>query len=314
MSEILTITLSPAIDIAADIGTLEANRKLRCTNAYTDPGGGGINVSRAIKALGGDSIAFVAVGGSTGELLLQLLDLENIEAAPFQIDGLTRQCFAVKETETGDQFRFTLPGPAWDQATWHNAIDEIEQLARDMKYIVLSGSPPPGSPTDDYERLTDRLCALKGRVILDVSGPALARTMAQDATSLFCLRLNWREAQEQAGKSFASASAAIDFASTLIARGLTKNVVITQGGDGAIAVNESEEFCFKPPYVEPESAVGAGDSFVGAMTFALQKGDNFQGAVRYGVAAAAATMMTPATRLCRNDDVQRLNQKIVQFN
>src|SRR5215207_9826896 len=106
---IVTLTLNPAIDVCAAVPALEPERKLHCTDAETSPGGGGVNVARAIHRLGGIATAVFPCGGSTGALLCELLDAEGVTIVPVAASGITRENFAVTELSTGRQYRFVLP-------------------------------------------------------------------------------------------------------------------------------------------------------------------------------------------------------------
>ncbi len=147
---ILTVTLNPALDLSTDVEKVESGQKLRCGPARLDPGGGGVNVTRAISKLGGQSLPFVVVGGVTGQMFRTLLENEAIEAAWFDIDAETRQSIMVYERATGEQYRFVLPGPEWGAATAQAMLDKLELVLRSatepIQYVVASGSLPPGLP------------------------------------------------------------------------------------------------------------------------------------------------------------------------
>ena len=113
---ILTLTLNPALDMATEVHEMTPGHKLRCSEPQLDPGGGGLNVSRAIKALGGDSLALVAIGGLTGDRLAGLIRGEGVTFLSILGPGETRQSLTVNEATTGKQFRFMLPGPVWGEA------------------------------------------------------------------------------------------------------------------------------------------------------------------------------------------------------
>jgi 6-phosphofructokinase 2 len=148
MSDILTITLNPAYDVSTSVGTVAPGPKLRCEPPRYDPGGGGVNVSRAISRLGGMSTAFVALGGQTGAMFHALLDAEDFEVAQFEIDGNTRQSLAVIETSTRRQYRFQLPGPDWRPEQTAAMLEHLRPHLTRGRIVVMSGSLPPGVPAD----------------------------------------------------------------------------------------------------------------------------------------------------------------------
>jgi 6-phosphofructokinase 2 len=228
MIEILTVTMNPAIDIATRIARLTSGRKLRCDEPRLDPGGGGVNVSRAIKELGGKSTSFIAVGGMTGDLLVQLLAEHGIDPICFAIDGLTRQSFAVLEDESGQQYRFVLPGPKWPDSLWQEALVEMAKLARDTKYIIVSGSLPPGIPDDFHASLTAAVGSSGAHVVLDTSGPALKAAVSPGKPEIHCIRMK------------------MAFAQGLVNRHAASIVIVTSEQRGALLATRDEAFRIGP--------------------------------------------------------------------
>jgi len=305
MKTILTVTLNPAIDISADVDRLLPNQKLRCTEPHTDPGGGGVNVSRAIKILGGESAAFVAVGGPTGALLLSLLGEEGVKPVHFNIDGTTRQSFAVREISADKQYRFVLPGPEWSEELGAAATQAICDEAAHQDYTVISGSLPPGLADDYAANLVAALKATSTRIILDTSGPALNAILDMEAPELYCIRFNRIEAQESAAHDLSNAEDTVRFAQNLVDRKKAKIIIVTQGANGAICASKEESFQITPPKVKTISAVGAGDSFTAGLALGMAKGFSLKKACSYAVAAATSAVTTTATTLCRRDDTER---------
>ncbi len=304
MHNILTITLNPAVDIAARIDKVRPNTKLRCTDPSTDPGGGGVNVSRAIKFLGGNSTAFVATGGATGNLLVELLLREGITPISFETPGSTRQSFAATETASGNQFRYVLPGPVWTPPLVELAKTRLAGIISPGMIVVGSGSLPPGVPEDFFRDVNAIARDHGARLILDTSGRAL--TAALDETApLYLLRLDREEAETLAGRSFDTPAELAGFARSLIDSNVAEHVVLALGEKGSVGVSAAEAFHCQPPKVTPDSLIGAGDSLVGALTLALAHSRPFPEAVAYGAAAAASTVTSPATRLCDKADTTR---------
>src|SRR5687768_862001 len=111
MNPILTLTMNPALDASSSVENVFSEHKLRCGPVRYDPGGGGINVARAIKKLGGDALALHCSGGATGAMLRTLLKAEGVAEQALEIDGWTRESLTVLESATGQQYRFVMPGP-----------------------------------------------------------------------------------------------------------------------------------------------------------------------------------------------------------
>ncbi len=306
MPDILTVTLNPCVDYATSVPELEPGLKLRCSEPHIDPGGGGINVSRAIKLLGGRSAALVAIGGNNGARLLELLTQEGIATVGFQGPGETRQSLSVTSAADGGQYRFVLPGPSWTQEDLRRALDTIDQATGSETLVVLSGSQPPGVAKTFPAILSDHLEGRHARLVVDTSGPALASLVEDPHRALFVLRMDDEEAEGLAGRALPTREDTAEFARSLVTRGIARNVIIARGVDGSVLATEDSCWHAVPPTVKVVSAVGAGDSFVGAFTFALSRGDAPEECLRLAVATAASAVTTEATRLCDPLMVQEL--------
>lgn len=305
-AEILTVTLNPTVDFATSAKRVKAGHKTRCDTPLRDPGGGGVNVARAIRILGGDACAFAAVGGHMGQILLTLLKQEGVRVHPFEINGETRESMAVIERKSGKQYRFVMPGPHWDAAQVDAVLEQIRLVAPAGGYLVLSGSNPPGVPDDFAARLRRAISGTGARLIVDTSTKAL-RLLASDPTDPpHLLRMDKSEAEELAEKPMETVAELADFATTLVTRGVAQIIVLALGPKGSVLVSRDASWHAAAADVPVCSKVGAGDSFVGALTLALAQNDPVQIALQKGVAAASAAVMTDATRLCPRDIAEGL--------
>ncbi|MEM9426800.1 MAG: 1-phosphofructokinase family hexose kinase [Pseudomonadota bacterium] len=297
-SHILTITLNPTVDYATTAPNIEPGVKLRCSEPQIDPGGGGINVARAIRLLGGQATALVAIGASTGANLLQLLALEGVPTVAFQGPGETRQSISVINQATGEQLRFVMPGPEWQEHDVPRALASVDQAARGDTLVVLSGSQPPGVAKDFPSILSDHVAGRGSRLIVDTSGPALFHLAEQPRESLYVLRMNGEEGEELAGRSLPTRHDTAAFARGLIERGVARIVIVARGADGSVMATPDGAWHGVSPPAPVISRVGAGDSFVGAFTLGLSRDDPVDECLRSGVAAASAATMSEATQLC----------------
>ena len=304
---ILTVTLNPALDLGTEIERVVADVKLRCAAPAIHPGGGGINVSRAIARLGGDSRAAVSLGGPVGARMAALLEAEGIATLPLPSPGETRQSLAVRETLTGQQFRFMLPGPDWTLAAADAAVAEVARLAGADAAVVLSGSTPPGVPVDIAARLAAALPGGAAQLSVDTSGPPL-HALAAGPVGLGLLRMDGEEAEDLAGEPLPTRRASAEFAARLVADGVAQAVLVARGGDGNILATADSIWHAEALRVHVVSKVGAGDSFMGAFVLSRARGEAPEVALGWGAAAASATCMTPATELCRIEDVMRLEE------
>jgi 6-phosphofructokinase 2 len=301
---ILTLTLNPALDMASEVAEIIPGHKLRCSDPQLDPGGGGINVSRAIKALGGDSLALVAIGGLTGDRLAGLIRAEGVTFLSILGPGETRQSLTVTEASTGKQYRFMLPGPVWGPAERARVFTLLRATARPGGLSVISGSQPPGVPVDFPAQLAASMP--DSRVVLDTSGAALTEAVRHPIPGLEVLRMDGEEGEALAGHALESREATADFAQSLVRNGVARQVIIARGADGNVLADKDHRIFAKAAKVKVRSTVGAGDSFVAAFVLALARGQSNDEALGMGSAAASAAVMSDATQLCRPEDVMRL--------
>lgn len=301
MTRILTLTLNPALDISTETEAVAPDRKLRCAPPRIDPGGGGVNVSRAIASLGGASLPLVAAGGPAGAHLLALLRAAGLDPVDLVAPGETRRSLAVTELATGRQYRFVMPGPEWRDADADRVRVAVAAAAETGDMLVVSGSPPPGLAADFFLTL-NRLLAPRGvRMILDTSGAALAAAARPSSQPLHVLRMDHEEAEALAGGAVSGVGAVADLASALAAGGAANIVAVAHGASGTVVATAGGRWHCRPPRVRVVSKVGAGDSFVAAFTLGLSRGETAAQACAAGVAAAAAAVTTPDTQLCERE-------------
>ena len=310
-SHILTITLNPTVDYCTTADGVVPNVKLRCTEPQIDPGGGGINVARAVRLLGGQATALVAIGASTGANLLQLLALEGVPTVAFQGPGETRQSMSVINQKNMDQYRFVMPGPIWREDDVPRALNSVDQSTGEDTLVVLSGSQPPGVAKDFPSILAAHVAGRQARLIVDTSGPALFHLAERPHDALHVLRMDGPEGEELAGKPLPTREDTAEFAQGLVQSGVAKVVIVARGADGSVLASADGNWHSVGPTVEVVSKVGAGDSFVGAFTLALAGAEPFEECLRWGVAAASAAVMSDATRLCDRATTERLLKETV---
>lgn len=306
MIPVLTLTLNPALDLATSADAVRPDTKLRCGPPRVDPGGGGINVARAIRLLGGDAFALVAAGGPTGAQLQALLAAEGVLTGLLASPGDTRISLSVADKATGQQYRFMLPGPEWHEEDVAIALSMLKSALTPGGYCVLSGSQPPGL-ADGFPADFARTCADRGaKLVVDTGGKPLAAFVAAPGPGAEVVRMNHEEAEELAGRIFPTPAESADFAAALVARGVARIVVLARGGEGSVLVTEGTRVQCAAPRVKVRSKVGAGDSFVAGLTFALARGEAPEQALRHGVASASSAVMSEGTALCRKEDVEAL--------
>ena len=306
MRDILTVTLNPALDLSTGAHEVHPGVKLRCDPVHIDPGGGGINVSRAVALLGGTTRCFVVLAGGTGDRLADLLNKAGVDLILHPGPGETRSSLAVIDHRTGDQYRFMLPGPDWNATDSMTATLAIHDAVRPGGLVVISGSLPPGVPPSLLPELCRQIAEAGAEVIADTSGPALHLLASGHGPAPMVLRMNNVEADDIAGHHLKDLAESADFASALVARGAAKMVIIARGPEGSILATATERLHSRAANVPVRSKVGAGDTFVGGFVFGLARGDPLAVALQRGVSAASAAVMTEGTLLCRREDAERL--------
>lgn len=306
MSNILTVTLNPALDLSTTVARVVPEDKLRCEAPVLEAGGGGINVARAIGAMGGRAHAFVAISGYHGQQFLDILRQEPLIPEVFHTHGETRQSLAVIDRESGAQFRFVMPGPSWSPEQAQDALDAIGRVTPQRGYVVLSGSQPPGVPVHFPTQLAAQMQDHSARLILDTSGKPLKALMNVGSARQHVLRLDGGESEDLAGRVLKDHRAVADFAEELIHRGVAEVVVLAMGPEGSILVENGNRWHAKTVPVKVRSKVGAGDSFVGVFTWSLSNGAAWEEALRYGVAAASSAVTSDGTELCNAAEVEDL--------
>lgn len=300
---ILTLTMNPALDLFLEVPRVEPDRKLRTLRPTYRAGGGGINVSRAISHLRGRSIALFPAGGATGEMITTLLERESIETICVRIADPTRENVNVTETSSGREYRFILPGPDLGVDEWQHCLRTIESMSPKPEYVVASGTLPPGVPVDFFARLAGVALRRGFRLIVDSSGEALRHAAVKGT---YILKPNLRELSMTTGVEEISGEGITEVARLLVERNGVEAVVVSAGASGAILVDRHHVLRIGAPVVPIASRIGAGDSMVAGMVVALARGDCLDDAVRYGVAAGTAAVMTPGHRLCTLEETERL--------
>lgn len=308
MPRVVTLTLNPALDTSINVEQVVPERKLRADRPVHEPGGGGINVARVLHELGVSVDAHWTCGGSDGAHLARLLDTLGFEHHPQPIAGDTREHLIVFETSTGHQFRFGTPGPLLSEAELQESCARVAALGPETPYLVLSGSLPDGAPLETYARLA-AAAPPTTKVVLDTSGPALGAALR--AGRVFLAKPNRRELEQLSDRSLEDERALAAAASALLASEPgapgAEVVVVSLGAGGALAAHRGGVTLLHAPAVKVRSAVGAGDSMVAGIVAGLMDGRDLPAALRLGVAAGAAAVMTPGTELCRREDVLQLD-------
>lgn len=306
MPTIVTLTLNPAVDCSCSVDRVVPEHKLRCSQPQYDPGGGGINVARAVGELGGDAKAIWTSGGPMGQLLAELLDATGIDHQAIPITEQTRENFIVYEEVSTQQYRFGTPGPRLTEQDVRGCLESVERLDPAPDYLVLSGSLPPACDPLIYAEFA-RKAPPRCRVIVDTSGRPLKESLKARP---FLIKPNLRELGQLFEREIESDEDIRGAARRLIDTERVEVVVTSIGSGGAVLTTAELSEHIRSPTVPIRSKVGAGDSMVAGIVHRLSQGDSVREAVRFGVAAGAAAVMTSGTTLCRREDTERLYRQM----
>lgn len=302
MISIAALALNPAVDLSFSVDALRPIHKMRGTDERHDPGGGAINVARVFVRLGGDARCYYLSGGAGGAALDALLDLHQLVRMRVPIEGETRISTTVLERASGQEYRFTTDGPE----VGPQEAERVLALLADARceFIVASGSLPRGLADDFYADVA-ALASKRGiRLVLDSSGRGLAGGLS--GNRVFLVKPSIGELRGLTGLSLETEESIADAARELVDKGRAEHVAVTMGNLGAMLVNAEGMQRLPAIPVTVASAVGAGDSFLAAMIFALAAGKPMAEALRHGIAAGAASVLNPGTGLAHPKDIARL--------
>ncbi|EKM0526439.1 6-phosphofructokinase II [Cronobacter turicensis] len=303
MVRIYTLTLAPSLDSATMTPQIYPEGKLRCSSPVFEPGGGGINVARAIVHLGGAATALFPAGGATGEHLVSLLNDEHVAVETVSAHDWTRQNLHVHVESSGEQYRFVMPGATITD-------DEFRQLEEKVLAIesgailVISGSLPPGVSIEKLQQLIKAARQQGIRLIVDSSGDALAAAL--EIGDIELVKPNQKELAALVKRDLTAPDDVRQAAQELVQSGKARRVVVSLGPQGALGVDGQDCVQVVPPPMKSQSTVGAGDSMVGAMTLRLAQDAPLLDMVRYGVAAGSAATINQGTRLCSLENTDRI--------
>jgi 6-phosphofructokinase 2 len=305
---VVTLTLNPAIDMASTVPVAWPTHKVRTFDEHVDPGGGGVNVARVIHALGGDTLApdvetlaLVLAGGVIGHFLDEMLEYAGVPHRCLPIKGRTRVTTTVHEQATGLEFRFVPEGPEVKEPEWRGMLAALEQT--EAAWVVASGSLPRGVPEDFYAQAAC-IAARRGQsFVLDSSGAPLKAALGPAITLLKASR---NELEHLVGRALADPHVQEDEAMALVCRGKAGMVALTLGAEGALLATATGVYRMAALPGPVRGAVGAGDAFLGAMTFALASCKTPEQALAWGIAAARVAVSGVGTARVTREQVEAL--------
>lgn len=303
---IYTITLNPALDHFVEVDDLRVDDANRVRSESLYAGGKGIDVSRAIRHLGGDSMALGFIGGHNGQVMVELLKAEGVTCYFTPIAQETRRNVIVCTKQRRTQTMLNSMGPAVTSEEWEAFLTHLRLLDLRDAYVVLSGSLPQGVLVDAYRQIIALAQGHGARAILDADGPCFKVGLTAKP---FAIKPNLNELQRATGRLMRTEADILRAAAALNRAGV-QVVLVSRGRKGLLLVSGAERYRATPPTVKVRSTVGAGDSALAGFVFKHAGGKSLEDCARFAVAAGTAATLAPGNQLCRFRDVQRLVPRI----
>jgi 6-phosphofructokinase 2 len=301
MTKIITLTINPAVDKNTKFEGLVAEHKIRCEQPVYDAGGGGINVSKAINRLGGESIAFFPAGGPIGDLLKSLVKKEGVVFETIESKAWTRENFIAVDTTSNAQYRFGMPSPELTLEEFEEILEKVKDQSPEI--LVVSGSLPESLSSIIFKRISEVFGEKKPKIVVDTSGDALKFALENGA---YLIKPNHKELAKLLGLDKIEHNEVESAAKALIEKYNCEIVVVSMGPNGALLFDKNNKYFSAAPKVEKKSTVGAGDSMVGGMVWALSQNLPLSDVLKWGVACGSAATMNEGTQLFKKEDAEKL--------
>ena len=295
---IVTVTPNPSIDRTVTVERLHIGEINRALSSRVDPGGKGVNVSRALCANGADTLAILPLGGPDGRLLAALLDQAGVRHREVALAGTTRTNVAIVDPR-GITTKVNEPGPTMSTDELDALRTSILSSTRETDWLALCGSLPPGAPPTWF---ADIITAHPGRIAVDASGVGFTQAVAAGPD---LIKPNLEELEELVGRELTTFGDVLEAANSVVQVGVTM-VVVSLGSDGALAVTAEGNWFATAAVTAPLSTVGAGDCLLAGLLHALQSGADPQKAIASAVAWGSAAVSLPGSKVPNPSDIDSI--------
>lgn len=303
---IITVTLNPALDKTVTLPMFSVGRVNRIAQMRLDPGGKGINVSKVIQSLGGQSVAMGILGGEAGKYIKESLDAMGIENDFLFVAEPTRTNLKIIDPELHTNTDINEPGSPVDEQKAESVYARLEARVQSGDVVVLAGKAPPGIHDGIFAQWTERLHRLGAKVYLDADGPLLLQGVAAKPD---LIKPNEEEFSHLMGRSLRSVDEIASAAQELLHRGIGQ-IVISLGANGALFVKQGRTIYAKGLKVPVQSTVGAGDATMAALVLGSARGDSWESTIRLAIAAGAASVMCAGTEAASLKTVVALMKQV----
>lgn len=303
---IVTVTMNPAIDKTVDIGKFERGDLNRIKRVEIDAGGKGINVSKTIRELGGESIATGFVGGTSGTIIKQVLTDLGLRTDFVEVKGETRTNLKVVE-ETGEVTELNEPGPEVSKEQLNDLLNRLEGYANPDTLFVLAGSIPAGIPTDIYRKITEQVHQKGAKVLLDADGVLFSESLKGKPDML---KPNRSELERYYQMDYrASEQELVSMGEKLLDQGVSM-AAISLGQMGAIFLTKGKRYRCPGLRVKAHSTVGAGDALVAAMAYSWDQKLPLETCIRLCMGASAGAVTSIGTKPPKRSLVDELVERV----
>ena len=302
---IVTLTPNPAIDLSLGVERFDFSERVYVESESEAPAGKGINAARVLTSYGADALAIAAVGGSSGRRFAELLQADGLPAELVPVRGETRRNLALTD-RSGATLKLDQPGHPPSESELRKIEEALERCLPEMDWLILSGSAAPGTPPGFFRGLVERARSAGARVLVDTSGPALAEAIEAGPS---VAKPNRSEAEWLMGRPIATASDAARAGREIRKRGAAR-VLLSLGETGAVGSSEEGEFLAMAPLRATGCPVGAGDVMAATCAWALHRGESFQEAARWSVAAASLAASLPGLEFGSRKAAGALRRKV----
>ncbi len=302
---IATLTLNPTLDVSYTVPRLVTDQKAHATGTRYDPGGNGVNVAIGLRSLGVHAHACLITAGEIGTLLTRLLADHAGYLHPVQVNGETRINCTLLQEDPQLQYEVDGVGPRVSEEAIAGISDLFLHFAENG-IGVLTGSIPPGVHRDVYARLTRQLREHNARAVVDAQSSLLQAALPERP---YLIKPNRYELELLCGRKLPTVKEVAREALLLHQEGV-EHVCVSLGGKGALLVDAAGAYYAAAPNINVASTVGAGDSMVAGLLFALAQGEDSAQVLRLGVACGSATAATPGTQIFTESEAGSLLERV----
>lgn len=303
---IVTVTMNPAIDKTVDIDQLECGGLNRIKHVELDAGGKGINVSKTIHELGGNSIATGFIAGNTGKVIQNVMEEWQIQNDFIEVSGETRTNTKVFE-KSGELTELNEPGPVVSEADIQALLEKLDGYAAEGTLFVLAGSVPSGVEKDIYGKIIERVHRKGAKVLLDADGELFAKALEAKPD---IIKPNRVELEQYAAMDYiASEQELVLIAEKLMKKGIGM-VVVSMGKRGAIFLKEEYRVKCQGLKVKAHSTVGAGDAMVAGLSYAWDQKMSMEDTVKMCMSVSAGAVTTIGTKPPAREVVDSLMDQV----